>query len=68
MKFIHNLMTKTLAIGQSKHVPTSSAKSIWELTAKTAKGEDLPFESLRGKIIIITNTASFCGFTNVSSQ
>ena len=36
---------------------------IYSFSAKTRKGEDFGFESLRGKVLLIVNTATGCGFT-----
>lgn len=35
----------------------------YNLSAKTLKGETFSFEELRGKTVIVVNTASKCGFT-----
>ncbi|KAJ2795441.1 Glutathione peroxidase 2 [Coemansia helicoidea] len=35
----------------------------YKLSAKTIGGEDYPFEQLRGKVVLIVNVASKCGFT-----
>lgn len=35
----------------------------YNLKAKTLQGKDFSFESLKGKTVIIVNTASKCGFT-----
>ena len=37
--------------------------SLYELNVKTRKGEDFPLEQLRGKVLLIVNTATGCGFT-----
>ncbi|KAG7665653.1 GPX2 [[Candida] subhashii] len=34
-----------------------------ELTPKDAKGEPYPFSNLKGKVVVIVNVASKCGFT-----
>ncbi|ABN66664.1 glutathione peroxidase [Scheffersomyces stipitis CBS 6054] len=35
----------------------------YELTPKDAKGNDFPFVELKGKVVVIVNVASKCGFT-----
>ncbi|KAJ9060369.1 Glutathione peroxidase 2 [Entomophthora muscae] len=37
--------------------------SFYDLSAKTNKGETLDFSTLKGKVVLIVNTASKCGFT-----
>ena len=36
---------------------------IYELTVKTRKGEDFDLSNLKGKVSLIVNTATGCGFT-----
>ncbi len=38
-------------------------KSFYELSFKTIQGTDFSFEQLRGKKVLLVNTASKCGFT-----
>jgi len=38
-------------------------KSFYDLSFKTIRGEDFSFEQLRGKKVLLVNTASKCGFT-----
>lgn len=37
--------------------------NIYDLKAKTANGEEVSFEQYKGKVLIIVNTATGCGFT-----
>lgn len=42
----------------------SSQKSFYDLKAETIDGQKFDFSSLKGKKVMIVNTASKCGFTN----
>ncbi len=37
--------------------------SVYDFTVKTRKGEDFPLSELKGKVLLIVNTATGCGFT-----
>ncbi|MBM7703219.1 glutathione peroxidase [Metabacillus iocasae] len=37
--------------------------SVYEYSAKTIKGEDVSLDHYKGKVMLIVNTASKCGFT-----
>lgn len=38
-------------------------KTIYDFTAKKNKGKDMDFTQFKGKVLLIINTASKCGFT-----
>jgi glutathione peroxidase len=42
---------------------TSSSKSLHEFKVKTLEGKDFNFADLKGKKVLIVNTASECGYT-----
>ena len=37
--------------------------SVYDFTAKTLQGKDVPLAEFKGKVLLIVNTASKCGFT-----
>ena len=37
--------------------------SLYELSAKTRKGEDVSLKEFEGKVLLVVNTATGCGFT-----
>ena len=37
--------------------------SVYDFTAKTLQGRDIPLAEFKGKVLLIVNTASKCGFT-----
>jgi len=48
----------------SNDKPIASAQSLYNLSVQLNTGNTLRFDSLRGKKILIVNTASNCGYTN----
>jgi glutathione peroxidase len=47
-------------------VPASAdepAKSAYDFGFTSIEGESMPLSKLRGKVVLVVNTASFCGFT-----
>jgi len=49
---------------KSKPLNSVSKTSIYDIPLKTIDGKDFSLATLKGKKILIVNTASFCGFTN----
>lgn len=42
---------------------STSAESVYDFTAKTISGEEASLRKYQGKVVLIVNTASKCGFT-----
>lgn len=41
-----------------------ASKSVYSYTLKTLEGNLFPMENLKGKVVMVTNVASKCGYTN----
>ncbi|KAL2510644.1 putative glutathione peroxidase 4 [Abeliophyllum distichum] len=46
--------------------PSVEQKSIHEFTVKGAKGKDVDLSIYKGKVLLVVNVASKCGFTNTN--
>ena len=50
--------TATTKVGE-----TMSAKSVYDFTLKTIDGKPMKLDSLKGKVVLLVNVASKCGYT-----
>jgi len=56
-------MKKFLTVAVALIAFSAQAADFYSLSAKTARGKPFPFEQLKGKIVVLANTASKCGYT-----
>ena len=54
------LLTITLVVAMKTD---QTVKTLYDFKAKTLEGKDYDFSTLKGKKVMIVNTASECGFT-----
>lgn len=59
-----NKLTNKRSQVVEQHQADSSAHSFYSLSASLNDGSSLKFEALRGKKVLLVNTASDCGYTN----
>ncbi|RYY70859.1 MAG: glutathione peroxidase, partial [Chitinophagaceae bacterium] len=68
LKFLYPLVNKlSLLTGKSNKILKSTnvaTTSFYDLSTTLNNGQELSFESLKNKKVLIVNTASDCGYTN----
>nr|UDE22669.1 glutathione peroxidase [Chrysanthemum x morifolium] len=60
-RFCANKQNPVLGI---RSMATQSKQSVYDFTVKDAKGQEVDLSTFRGKVLLIVNVASQCGFTN----
>jgi glutathione peroxidase len=56
-------MAAALMFSLTSFIMKEDKKTLYDFKAKTIDGKDFDFSSLKGKKVMIVNTASLCGFT-----
>jgi glutathione peroxidase len=57
------MLTQALVLAAALTSFCAFGADFYSLSAKTARGKPYPFEQLKGKVVVIANTASKCGYT-----
>lgn len=65
MKKYHNIkrILLTLLLITMTSLQIMAQKSIYDFTVKDNKGNDVSLSQYKGKVMLIVNTATACGFT-----
>lgn len=63
MKITSIILLVAISIITNSTMEAQNNKSFYDFSAKTIDGKDLDFSDLKGKKILIVNTASKCGYT-----
>ena len=62
-RFCYHRVPTASFVSQIRRVSTVRMSKFYELSPKDSKGEPFPFSQLEGKVVLIVNVASKCGFT-----
>lgn len=57
------LILSSYSMAFAAEATTAAPKNFFELSAKNISGKNVNFSTYRGKVVLVVNTASQCGFT-----
>jgi len=61
--WLRNILFMIFAVGIFLLGGVAMAKDIYDFRAKLIDGKEIPLSDFRGKVVLVVNTASKCGFT-----